>query len=916
MIKKKLGKISTYTLSKTLACIKNISYHLLTVISIIFLAIAIALFLFFALIKTDPDRAASLTTHIINTILPIAQVQAGNISTSINNKNNNENILIIIPHFKRHAKDFEIEGFNARIAFSLSDVIHGRLYRITVEKFLMNIQTQKSQSTYNSHTLARLYYSLIPSLKVDIKDFILNLNNNKINLDDSTLKLNQRGYILYIQANSKQYHYNFKVTLNSKKLRISFQNIPSVILHKYTENRLDFLDFKAATGFILFDAKDTRNANFEIFLQNTTVPQSIITKEIVSLGSITLFGSSSANSTSLIVSPFTINEKATASLSIHTKINTHSDVDKFHNTNITEVEFDIKNLAISEIRNIISAKNIKPTTLKEVVKYLEQSLKSGTVTAANGIIHLPIKENDDMKIDIKFNDTNFEYHPDFAQIEQALGVVQITPNKTTVFLESGKSAANNLKNSTVEIAKSKVKITLNTIGTVKSLSDIFKKNYLISFPISGNITAKTALEIDLLCDDAYHCMKISSNGNITNLYTEFNTTPASGTLFFEKLSNHNASLKMSLVNLKNEYLDIQNIQTEIIPSNNYQHLELRIHGYNNNGEEINAKSIKFNAILGTLEGINLSAIKFKQNNFAFKYENDSMEFKGSSIDAPEIHKFLSKFQIFQNSKPNDNGNHHGDIGNLRLYFAVNKVILYNKVEAFIAGDLNIRKNKIYKALIDSEILSFHYFIPEAEKSISQEVLEQGMFIEIPDISVLIAAISSNPENIVKSGSMKIHAKRLPNASPSGEQNNNQSGAIVWTGAIENINIHYDKIAFNTKKIKILLHQSGNEISFKNIKIQDSNHTIFITGKIFTDTMTIKAKIFYTPSKMETLNEIPVIKDAIKLTTFGTSKNGILSLELDCSGSIFAPTIKLNKAAPIKSLWKLIISIPFLPFLIL
>jgi hypothetical protein len=180
-----------------------------------------------------------------------------------------------------------------------------------------------------------------------------------------------------------------------------------------------------------------------------------------------------------------------------------------------------------------------------------------------------------------------------------------------------------------------------------------------------------------------------------------------------------------------------------------------------------------------------------------------------------------------------------------------------------------------------------------------------MFIEIPDISTLVYAIKPDAHNIIKSGSFKIIAEHTPN-----------TNEIIWHGNINNLNIITNKFKFNTKKIKISATQKDNEIKFNNIKIQDSNHTLFITGTINTQNMTIKAKIFYTPSKVELLNEIPIIKNAMKITTFGTNNNGIISLELDCTGSIFAPEIKFNKASPIKSLWKIIISLPFLPFVVI
>jgi len=391
-------------------------------------------------------------------------------------------------------------------------------------------------------------------------------------------------------------------------------------------------------------------------------------------------------------------------------------------------------------------------------------------------------------------------------------------------------------------------------------------------------------------------MKISSQGKIQNLQTSINASPANGTFSFEKPKNQNAIINTHLDNFSNENLNIEDIETELIFSNNYQNLELKTNAHNTQNEQIHIKSLKINNKI--IESINISPIKFHNNNFLIKYETNpiqTIEIKGESIDIPSINELIKKIIPQQNS----------NISNLKLNFSISKAILHNNIESFAVGNIEIKQGKIQKSIIDSEIFSFHYFTPQNIKTINQETLEQGMFIEIPDISTLVYAIKPDAHNIIKSGSFKIIAEHTPN-----------TNEIIWHGNINNLNIITNKFKFNTKKIKISATQKDNEIKFNNIKIQDSNHTLFITGTINTQNMTIKAKIFYTPSKVELLNEIPIIKNAMKITTFGTNNNGIISLELDCTGSIFAPEIKFNKASPIKSLWKIIISLPFLPFVVI
>jgi hypothetical protein len=126
-------------------------------------------------------------------------------------------------------------------------------------------------------------------------------------------------------------------------------------------------------------------------------------------------------------------------------------------------------------------------------------------------------------------------------------------------------------------------------------------------------------------------------------------------------------------------------------------------------------------------------------------------------------------------------------------------------------------------------------------------------------------------------------------------------------------MRFNKFNFNPNEFRFEAKLANNVLSFDKIKMYDKNHTIFITGTILTDTLTINAKAYYTPSSIELLNSIPVV---VSVATLGQNKNGLVSLEFDIYGSIFTPEVKFNKASPIKSIWKLGISAVFLPLLLL
>ncbi|MDA0617590.1 MAG: hypothetical protein O3A66_02585, partial [Proteobacteria bacterium] len=144
----------------------------------------------------------------------------------------------------------------------------------------------------------------------------------------------------------------------------------------------------------------------------------------------------------------------------------------------------------------------------------------------------------------------------------------------------------------------------------------------------------------------------------------------------------------------------------------------------------------------------------------------------------------------------------------------------------------------------------------------------------------------------------------------------EDGEVVWSGYLRNFHIKMKKFGFHPLKSKINVVYKNHIISFKDLKMRDKNHTVFFTGNINTQSFVTNAKIFYTPSKVEFLNEIPFLKDAFKLTTLGGSKKGLVSLELDATGSIFEPTIKFKKSSSVTSLWKFSIGVVLLPLLLL
>ena len=860
-------------------------YHIIAFFTLIFFLALVSVFLLFVFIKANPVVAEKFIMVSFNKMMEFAKVEVHSVNTTVVD----EKVTITIEKFSKNTKGINLHGVGMKIYFSLMDLVHGRLYKITINNFAVNIITAKNEnSTDNAQksSISRLY-SLIPALKIEIKNFVINVNNDNIHLKNSLLVLNQKGYTLLVSTTSTEDNYKLNVALNSQVLRISFRNIPETLFHTHTKNKFHFVHFNSINGFVEFDSKNLSNADYRISFEGLSLDKSHYIPQKISISNSTIYGETRNGFIKVSLPEVSINYGGKVSFTV----------------NISKEKQDIsvvaKNFQVNELQQLIPWSLINKTHFKELTKYLLVSIKSGLVRDVLVGIHLPIQKQEDISVKVAFEDVEFEYNKFFAPIQNAYGLVDVNAHNTTVLVKKANSIGNDIKNLTVGVNHKILNIDCDLLGSPLSIANIFFPEHDLqkyTAFLSAKSSTKAAIVLDLSCKDILKCSSFNVVANLSNLQTIFNELPTGATMNVMKYKNQNIQADFKLNNFTNQYFDINTIKMETEIEQNFAKFSAKIKKNNNTLLWLKSMKVSFQDNF-QLHNIDLPIIKFSDNDFSINYQNANLIIKGQSVNIPVLHEIISKFH----QEKSQNKFINGGFKNLQLGVHVKNAIFFQNLHTSFDLDTKIESGNMESMLLDSDIIRFHYF-SEKQQQVSSEK-QQGIFIEIPDIKSLTSAVTGESK-LIQSGSLNLNGDR------------NDDGSVTWFGYLKNFRMSSEKFKFRPEKVKINAILQNHILKFKRIKVQDQKHTMFFTGKIFTDNFTTQTKVFYTPSKIEFLNELPLLKDAFKVTTFGGSKQGLLSFEIDVYGSILEPQIKFKKSSSVKSLWKFGFGVVLLPLLLL
>lgn len=869
---------------------KAFSFLIFSFTLLFFLLLSLSFFLFVT-IKTNPKYARNIIQTSIAKIIDFSNIKVDSIRTTIRN----EKIFVQVENFRTIKRGVKIYGDTLEISSSLDDILQGKMYNIKINNFIIdarmnNNNTEESQR----YSISKLYH-ILPSLRVLIKNFTFHNNDTSaIQTQNTSLFLNYGKYILFIKTESATHDYNLKVILTSDILRLSFEDIPSSLFHKQTSEKYNFLKFKNLGGYIEYNAQELSEFKYHITFSNLKVePNKYIPSEI-EFDNITLDGYKTQDAFSIRIPESVMQNNG--------KISTEISL----NNTTKDINVDIENIPLETIKQLVPFKFINGTKFETLTHYLTHSLNNGLIKKTTVKVHYPVEKKEDIAVFVDFEGVDMQYNELFAPIKNANGFVKVDCDNTEVFVKDAKLAESEIKNSSADIHNNIVDIQLHTNGTINSTVQAFfplREIHLEKFA-SGNTQLDSKISIDTKCNDIFKCVFFKGKIQTQHLLTALNDDDkAYGVINFEKLRDSDIiDSSISFNNFYNSTFSVNtlNLHTDINLPNKKVFFYGEAVENNQTILSVNKVELDLNNDNIKINEIDVPLVKFGNNHFALLWKKNNFLLKGKSIDIPVLTEIFNKFKNDTNEDISQK-----DVikkifpENLSMNIDIEKAYLFNQITTPIVMQMNIVKDVMENLFIKSTLLYMNYFKPRTRSILQNDEI----YIKIPNIPNLLNGTTKNISS-AKNGSLFLQGMHKENTT-------------IWNGLMQDLSTNIGGFSLQPKKVKITgILSDDHIIRYSNIKIQDNKHTIFFTGALNTNTLHTDTKIFYTPSTIEVLNEVPLLKDVFKVTTLGGSKNGLISFKISAQGSVFSPTIKFNKSSSVKSVWKFGVGVLLLPLLLL
>ncbi len=873
------------TLNWIVTAFAKIFYYFIILFTSLFLMLLVSIFVFIVFVQANPMGAEVTITNGLHKVLPIFKINAKDIRTHVKQRD----ISIDIQSFERSIKNGKLIGNGVKIVFSLDDILNGRIYKITIKDFKVNVFTNSvdTKDTFRP-TMTRLY-SLIPPFKMKIDNFALSIDDNVIYLKNSLLLLNQNEYILLISTSSKNESYKINVMLSPKTLNVAFNNVPEKVFHTYTGNKFKFIHFRRISGKIIMNTHNFVDLKYFATFDNLSIEKTQhIRQNLFFVDSVSISGFASKGIYGLS-SNFNILDSGSVSLDIKLGKETQ------------DILINAENFSIQRLKDLVPHSIINKTKFAKLTNYLTGASSVGLVKSAIVDLHLPVTKANDVLVQINFQDTSFEYDKNFTAVHHGYGSVNVNADRTIVLLNRGLCAGNQLGFSKVEIRNHDIDVDFTLKGTPLSAGNIlFPDKDLSKYKhiVTGDITMKGQIKLDLLCNDILQCSSFSGLATMHNIESFLNKSKnADGTLQISKKKNKDIESLINFVGFQNRYTTLKrvNLTTKITNKN----ISFSGNAYDAKDKEIaKVNYIKFNfAKKFNIDSFDIPKIDVKDSKISIDFIKNFWNLNGDSLNMEMVRDLLSRVHGDKELEQLHTKNSLSK--KIKTNVHINNVKLYNGISTPLHLQSHIDNGEMKYMFLDTNILSFHYFLPNIKTTSQQKQL--GMFLSIPSFANLSTSLGNNDG--IHSGSLYIKGARIDDS-------------IIWEGYVNDLKVNSQKINFHPKNFNIVTIFKNHILSFDNIKIQDRYHTVFFTGEVFTRSLLVDGKIFYTPSKIEFLNEIPLLRDAFKITTLGSSKKGLMSFEIDVNGFVFDPNIKFNKYSSVKSVSKFGVGVLLFPLLLL
>lgn len=888
-----------------LKCWHNFLHYCLTVILTVLFFLCVCVFVFVVFVKVDPVRSEKIISRSVIKIATVLNVDVNGVATKVEHGV----IKIGVKYFAKKNNKITLIGDNALIEVSLRKLWQGTLYGIEIEKFVVklhDVQDGKNNSFSESESLSKYYYSIIPSLKILIKDFVLNMHGNILTLQNAKLSVNEMQYVLSVRAHSVQDKYRLNILLDSKKLYIYFNGVPSSLLHRYTDAFKD-IDFESISGEAVIDVHNIGNVKFSCIGDDIKILKGRFVAQDLPISTAQISGSIDNGDVALSINNVKMLNGTEARVNFTSK------------GDVKDIDVLVKNIETDVVESYLTDYISRASGIYSTIKYLTGAISGGFAPKVSAKVHLPTMQQSDVAVNVEFENTAFVYYNRFAHLYEANGTVEVDRDYTTVNVKSAKSGNNIIENSRAVLNHNNLHLDLSLLlsGTPSNLANTFdvSADYSnIDALLHGNAKVQTFIGIDLTCNDVYACTNINGNAKFEGVSLPFAAEAVSGIIKVSKAKNKSMGVNIAFDNFSYRYFNIKEITGSYDLYVNNGFLEIK---------DITVKDLKGSNILGVnllkipfkdklfVEKVDVPLVNFNGNDFGIKVVNEPQEkslgVSGNSLSVPVLLDVRSDFSKYLKGGKDDSPAPSSDasLPQINVALRLDKVSLFNGVETFVHADIIYKDDALKTVDIDSDLMQYYYYSADQKTQTQNEEQDDAKrqpMLSIPDLRKVFLA--ANTANVLQSGTVKVYGEY------------NDDGSIAWKGDIHNVHISVDKFHFKPKSFKVKALLKDKILTFDNVKIHDSNYTVFITGRIFTDTMQIKSNLYYTPSKIELLNNVPILSKAISITTLGQNYNGLVSLEFEVYGSIFKPEVKFNKASPIKSLWKFSFGVLLLPFLFL
>jgi hypothetical protein len=533
--------------------------------------------------------------------------------------------------------------------------------------------------------------------------------------------------------------------------------------------------------------------------------------------------------------------------------------------------------------------------LKEVKTWLVKSIPKVKVKYAKVHVKTPLILKEDLKVEVAFSDATLNYASGLPSVQNAEGeVLVLNSPDVLVNVNTATSKGINVKNSKAiyNTQNSVIKLDLLLNSNFSNVLNFFIKNESLNNILSethhGTTNIKMSFDTSVLGNEVDIFKNSAFNGSIEienfdtpilkssknkKTYIGFTKRQAgndislknNGTLEFngkcKRAELDNFSLNLG-INLKDQEIYIKKLHLE--------GKEFLIKGDTEFTYKKNTDFIHF---------INLKEIVACENNFDLIYSTQKKHLfiagenlNWEKISALPLSDFILKMER-ESRKEDASKKDDPSFIILNLFHNYETGIILNKITAF---------NDVSFSGINALNNKSGFYV--SSDSFNAKKDNKELVVEASNLGKILLAFKKTPpsKGDLKNGFLLIKAGVMEDKSLKGKF------------SISDYELELSGLDFGSKKLTADLTVNEENLIIKELRMKNLVHAIVINGTINKDTYALKLEALYTPSALDILNELPsFLSTGINIVTLGGTKDGILTLNYEITGTLEKPVIQFK-----------------------